>query len=64
MKCIEEAIEEGNLFDADEDDTFKDVEPPDLDKDDDYESPVVCGDDLCLSRVGMKAYFKHQIFTI
>ena len=30
MKCIEEAIEEENLFDDDEDDTFKDVEPPDL----------------------------------
>ena len=42
MKCIEEAIEEVNLCEDDEDDTFKDVEPLDLDEDDDDESPVVC----------------------
>ena len=52
-----------------EDDRFKDIEPSDLNEDDDDESPIVClfhscqfGDDLCLSRVGMKVYFKHPRF--
>ena len=56
MKCIKEATEEEYLFDDDEDN-------------DDDESPIVCpfdscqcGDDLCLYRVGMKAYFKHPHF--
>ena len=55
--------------DDDEDDEDDDDEDDEDDDDDGDESPVVypfdscqCGDDLCLSRVGMKAYFKHPHF--
>ena len=47
MKCIEEAIEEGNLFD-DEDDDYDDYYDEDDDDDDDDESDDDNDDCVCL----------------